>query len=52
MPTGRHGQSYALAFADGHLEIVKRTAPVSAWVSATVPDPDWLQLKRWSTVPK
>ena len=53
MPSSRHGQSYELSFADGHMENVKRRAPASDWQgSSPGPDPDWVQLKTWSTVRK
>jgi len=53
MPSDRHGRSYELGFADGHLESVKMLAAASAWVDYTAgPDPDWVKLKGWTTVKK
>ncbi len=51
-PSRRHGQSYELGFADGHLEAVKLAAPASAWNGSTEPAPDWVKLKSWSTILK
>ena len=53
MPSSRHGKSYELGFADGHMEMVKLTAPASTWnSSASGPNPDWVKLKGWTTVQK
>jgi len=52
MPSSRHGQSYEISFADGHMENVKMLHPASDWVGSAVPDPDWVKLKSWTTVPR
>ena len=53
MPSSRHGKSYELGFADGHMENVKMLAPASHWLNqASGPDSDWVKLKDWTTVPK
>jgi type II secretory pathway pseudopilin PulG len=50
MPSSRHGQSYEISFADGHMENVKMLHPASDWMGSAVPDPDWVKLKNWTTV--
>jgi prepilin-type N-terminal cleavage/methylation domain-containing protein len=51
MPSDRHGNTYELSFADGHLENVLLSAPLSDWTdNSSDPDPDWVQLKDWTTV--
>jgi len=52
MPSTRHGQSYEISFADGHMENIKMLAPASAWTGSAGPDPDWVRLKSWTTVPR
>ena len=53
MPSSRHGQSYELMFADGHFDNIKLLAPLADWSGdSSVPDPDWLKLKSWTTVQK
>ena len=52
MPSTRHGQSYEISFADGHMENVKMLRAASDWVGSAVPDADWVKLKSWTTVPK
>ena len=52
MPSNRHGSSYELGFADGHFDNVKSAAALTDWNSYSTPDPDWLKLKGWTTVPK
>jgi prepilin-type N-terminal cleavage/methylation domain-containing protein len=53
MPSNRHGKSYELGFADGHMENVKMLLPASEWNNASPdPDSDWLKLKSWTTVKK
>jgi prepilin-type N-terminal cleavage/methylation domain-containing protein len=53
MPSDRHGKTYELNFADGHLENVLLSAPLSDWMgNSSDPDPDWVQLKGWTTVKK
>ncbi|HEX5399298.1 MAG TPA: prepilin-type N-terminal cleavage/methylation domain-containing protein [Verrucomicrobiae bacterium] len=50
-PTDRHGKTYELSFADGHLENVLLLAPLSDWTSVSGdPNQDWVQLKSWTTV--
>ncbi len=52
-PSNRHGSSYELGFADGHFDNVKLTAPLATWNNySSAPDPDWVRLKGWTTVPK
>jgi hypothetical protein len=53
MPSNRHGSSYELGFADGHMENVKMQASSANWENDDDgPDPDWVKLKGWTTVPK
>jgi len=53
MPSSRHGKSYELGFADGHMENIKMLAPAADWMRYdSWPDPDWVKLKNWTTVPK
>jgi prepilin-type N-terminal cleavage/methylation domain-containing protein len=53
MPSSRHGKSYELGFADGHMENIKMLAPAADWMSYNSgPDPDWVKLKSWTTVQK
>jgi len=53
MPSDRHGKTYELSFADGHLENVPLSASLANWMDASPdPDPDWVQLKSWTTVKK
>jgi prepilin-type N-terminal cleavage/methylation domain-containing protein len=52
-PSSRHGKSYELGFADGHMENIKMLAAAADWFdSASGPDPDWVKLKSWTTVQK
>jgi hypothetical protein len=51
-PSNRHGQSYEIGFADGHMENVKLLAPASSWNTGATPDPDWEKLKSETTVKK
>ncbi len=51
MPSSRHGKSYELGFADGHMDNIKLLASLSDWMSDD-PDPDWVKLKTWTTVRK
>ena len=53
MPSSRHGRSYELGFADGHMDNIRLLAPLSHWFNYTLPpDPDWVKLKEWTTVKK
>ncbi|MEY4917638.1 MAG: PilD-dependent protein PddA [Verrucomicrobiota bacterium] len=53
MPSGRHGQSYEIGFADGHMDNIRKLASASDWMSySATPDPDWVKLKSWTTVKK
>ncbi len=53
MPSSRHGKSYELGFADGHMDNIKMLAPAADWFgSASGPDPDWVKLKNWTTIQK
>jgi prepilin-type N-terminal cleavage/methylation domain-containing protein len=51
-PSNRHGHSYEIGFADGHMENVKMLAPASSWNAGIAPDPDWEKLKSETTVKK
>ena len=52
-PSSRHGKSYELGFADGHMENIKLLAPAADWMNNdSGPDPDWMKLKGWTTVQK
>jgi prepilin-type N-terminal cleavage/methylation domain-containing protein len=50
MPSSRHGKSYELGFADGHMDNIKLQASLDDWESDD--DPDWVKLKAWTTVQK
>ena len=53
MPSNRHGHSYEISFADGHMENIRLLAPLSDWDdNSPEPDPDWVKLKSWTTVQK
>ena len=53
MPSSRHGKSYELGFADGHMENIKLSVSLDNWTdSSSGPDPDWVRLKGWTTVLK
>jgi hypothetical protein len=52
MPSSRHGKSYEIGFADGHMENIKMLAPARDWLGSAGPDPDWVKLKGWTTVQK
>jgi len=53
MPSSRHGKSYELGFADGHMDNIKLLASLGDWMDdANGPDPDWVKLKGWTTVKK
>ena len=53
MPSNRHGHTYEISFADGHMENIRLLAPLSDWDDgSSEPDPDWLKLKSWTTVQK
>jgi hypothetical protein len=53
MPSNRHGKSYEIGFADGHMENVRLQAPLSDWENDDDgPDPDWVNLKAWTTIQK
>jgi prepilin-type N-terminal cleavage/methylation domain-containing protein len=53
MPSSRHGKSYEIGFADGHMDNIKLTTSLDEWTGASPdPDPDWVKLKSWSTIPK
>jgi hypothetical protein len=47
-PSNRHGKSYEIGFADGHMENVKLTKSLTGWADGV--DPDWVKLKDWTTV--
>jgi hypothetical protein len=49
LPATRHGSTYEIGFADGHMDSIKWLASPSQWNSGT-PDPDWVNLKSLSTV--
>jgi prepilin-type N-terminal cleavage/methylation domain-containing protein len=51
MPAKRHGDTYELGFADGHMEGVKLARTLADWTAYdNGPDPDWVRLKGWTTV--
>lgn len=53
LPSTRHGATYGLNFADGHVESIKWQAASSDWeVNDPQPDPDWVKLKTVTTVQK
>ena len=53
MPAKRHGDTYELGFADGHMEGVKLARTLADWTAYdNGPDPDWVRLKGWTTVRK
>ena len=53
MPSSRHGKSYELGFADGHMDNIKLQASLADWMDdANGPDPDWVKLKSWTTIKK
>jgi prepilin-type N-terminal cleavage/methylation domain-containing protein len=53
MPSSRHGKSYELGFADGHMENIKLQASLADWENDdNGPDPDWVQLKARTTIQK
>jgi prepilin-type N-terminal cleavage/methylation domain-containing protein/prepilin-type processing-associated H-X9-DG protein len=53
MPANRHGKSYDIGFADGHMEGVKLAQTLADWaVDNNGPDADWVRLKGWTTVTK
>ena len=53
MPSNRHGRSYELGFSDGHMENIKMQAAPANWENDDDgPDPDWVKLKGWTTLPK
>jgi prepilin-type N-terminal cleavage/methylation domain-containing protein len=53
MPSGRHGKSYELGFADGHMENIKLQATLANWENDdSGPDPDWVKLKAGTTIQK
>ena len=53
MPSNRHGKSYELGFADGHMDNIRLAASLGDWNdSSSGPDPDWVKLKGWTTVHK
>ncbi len=53
MPSSRHGKSYELGFADGHMDNIKLQASLADWENDdNGPDPDWMQLKARTTVQK
>jgi len=52
-PTNRHGETYELAFADGHMESINLTEPLANWNRYYLaPDADWVKLKEMTTVRK
>jgi prepilin-type N-terminal cleavage/methylation domain-containing protein len=52
-PSDRHGKSYEIGFADGHMENIKMQSSPSAWENDdNGPDPDWVKLKAWTTIQK
>jgi len=51
-PSSRHGKSYEISFADGHMENVRLLTSLSLWSDSPSPDPDWVKLKSWTTVKK
>lgn len=53
MPSNRHGSSYTIGFADGHMESVRMLASAADWENDdNGPDPDWVKLKSWTTISK
>ena len=53
MPSSRHGKSFELGFADGHMENIKLQASLANWENDdNGPDPDWAQLKARTTIQK
>jgi prepilin-type N-terminal cleavage/methylation domain-containing protein len=51
LPGTHHGSAYEIGFVDGHMESVKWQADSSDWDSQP-PDPDWQNLKGWTTIKK
>jgi len=53
MPANRHGKTYDLGFADGHMEGIKLVEALADWTGGdNGPDADWVKLKGWTTVAK
>jgi len=50
MPSNRHGHTYVITFADGHVEGYKMLASRLNWNQSD--DPDWNRLKEMTTVRK
>jgi prepilin-type N-terminal cleavage/methylation domain-containing protein len=53
LPTTRHGPSYDLTFADGHVDNIRWKSPSGDWDQggSATPDADWVALKSLSTYP-
>jgi len=52
-PASRHGKSFELGFADGHMEHIKLQNSLADWNNDdNGPDPDWVRLKGWTTFKK
>jgi len=49
LPSTVHGSAYEIGFFDGHMESIPWKASSSDWTSSPA-DPDWVQLKSWTTV--
>jgi prepilin-type N-terminal cleavage/methylation domain-containing protein len=52
LPSTKHGGTFEMGFADGHMESIKWETTSDDWVGASPPDPDWVKLKGWTTVKK
>jgi prepilin-type N-terminal cleavage/methylation domain-containing protein len=53
LPTTRHGPSYDLEFADGHIENIRWKMPSADWDGqGSELDSDWVNLKSMTTFPK
>ncbi len=48
LPSTRHGNTFEIGFADGHMESIKWKASSSQW-NGPGPDPDWVNLKSLTT---
>ncbi len=50
LPSTRHVSTYEIGFADGHMESIKWQVASSQWnANPSVPDPDWVNLKSFTT---
>jgi len=52
LPTTRHGPTYDLEFADGHIENERWQAPSTDWANWSPADADWVSLKSMTTYPQ